>query len=70
MFLKKGKGPKKIHFKEKMLSSFYLCFCITAYFFLFIFVCLPKIFYFIINFLEKNIYVFLQNFNIFPIKYT
>ena len=30
---KKDKGPKKIHFKEKILSSFYLRFCITAYFF-------------------------------------
>ena len=29
--LKKGKGPEKIHFKEKMLSSFYLHFCITAF---------------------------------------
>ena len=67
---KKGKGPKKIHFKEKILSSFYLRFCITA-FFLLIFVCLPKIFYFfIINFLEKDIYVFLYNFNIFQIKYS
>ena len=32
---------------------------------------MPKIFYnFIINFLEKNISVFLHNFNIFQIKYT
>ena len=32
--LKKGKGLKKIYFKKKMLSSFYLRFCITAYFFI------------------------------------
>ena len=33
---KKGKGPKKIHFKEKMLH----------FFFLLISVCSPKIFYY------------------------
>ena len=56
---KKGKGPKKIHFKEKMLSSFYLRFCKILHFFLLIFVCLPKIFdYFIINFLEKYLFIF------------
>ena len=41
--LKKSKGPKKIHFKEKMLSSFYLRFYIFFYWYLF--VCLK---YFII----------------------
>ena len=52
--LKKGKGQKKIHFKKKMLSSFYFRCCIIA-FSKFKFVCLPKIFcYFINNFMEKK----------------
>ena len=66
----KGKGPKKIHFKEKMLSSFYLRFCITAYFFYqYLFVRL-KYFIILLLIFWENIYRFLHNFNVFQIKYT
>ena len=66
---KKDNGLKKIHFKDKILSSFYLRFCITAYFSL-MFVGLPKIlYYFIIYFLEKNLCID-HNSNIFQIKFT